>query len=134
MERLTTRKEERKGSNPYDYWLKNISCDTDIWKVIEKLAQYEDLEEQGLLLKPKCKPGDTVYEINPKRNLIYEHEITSANYEISKTFYYTCLQRDGIASNLHGFFEKNIGETVFLTQADAAARLKGLQASSTFPI
>ena len=31
--------------------------------MIEKLAEYEDLEEQGLLLKPPCKVGDIVYEI-----------------------------------------------------------------------
>lgn len=30
---------------------------------ITKLARYEDLEEQGLLLKLPCKVGDTVYLI-----------------------------------------------------------------------
>ena len=29
----------------------------------DKLAEYEDLEEQGLLLKLPCKVGDTVYLI-----------------------------------------------------------------------
>lgn len=33
-------------------------------KVAEKLAEYEDLEEQGLLLRPPCKIGDTVYTVN----------------------------------------------------------------------
>ena len=31
--------------------------------VVEKLAQYEDLEEQGKLIKSPCAVGDTVYEI-----------------------------------------------------------------------
>lgn len=31
--------------------------------VLEKLAKYEDMEEQGLLIKLPCKVGDTVYEI-----------------------------------------------------------------------
>lgn len=29
----------------------------------EKLAEYEDLEEQGLLLRLPCKIGDTVYTV-----------------------------------------------------------------------
>ena len=31
--------------------------------VCEKLGKYEDLEEQGLLLRLPCKVGDTVYAI-----------------------------------------------------------------------
>ena len=34
-----------------------------IQKAFEKLAEYEDLEEQGLLLRLPCKVGDTVYRI-----------------------------------------------------------------------
>jgi len=29
--------------------------------IVKKLAEYEDLEEQGLLIKLPCKVGDTVY-------------------------------------------------------------------------
>jgi hypothetical protein len=36
------------------------NCET-IADVIDKLADYEDLEEQGRLLKLPCKVGDTVY-------------------------------------------------------------------------
>jgi hypothetical protein len=37
---------------------------------ISKLAEYEDLEEQGLLLKaPPCRPGDTAYIIDTDNNL-----------------------------------------------------------------
>ncbi len=32
-----------------------------IGDVANKLAEYEDLEEQGLLLKLPCKVGDTIY-------------------------------------------------------------------------
>ena len=32
-------------------------------RIIERLAEYEDLEEQGLLLRLPCKVGDTVYRI-----------------------------------------------------------------------
>ena len=37
-----------------------LSCQHDI-DAIEKLADYEDAEEQGLLLRLPCKVGDTVY-------------------------------------------------------------------------
>ena len=37
-------------------------------EAIEKLAEYEDLEEKGLLVKLPCKVGDTVYVIPSKAN------------------------------------------------------------------
>ena len=37
--------------------------DIDDLKYYKKLAAYEDAEEQGLLLRLKCKVGDTVYHI-----------------------------------------------------------------------
>ena len=45
-------------------------CEADIYL---KLAEYEDLEEQGLLLKLPCKVGDTVYSIT--RDFISEYNI-----------------------------------------------------------
>jgi hypothetical protein len=36
---------------------------SDVREVMRKLAEYEDLEEQGLLLKLPCKVGDIIYEI-----------------------------------------------------------------------
>lgn len=34
-----------------------------MWKVAERLVKYEDLEEQGRLIKLPCAVGDTVYEV-----------------------------------------------------------------------
>ena len=45
------------GENSYDY--KNL--------LIDKLGKYEDLEEQGRLVKLPCKVGDTVYVIVAKK-------------------------------------------------------------------
>jgi hypothetical protein len=39
----------------------NLKNEDDINKAIGRLAEYEDLEEQGLLLKMPCKPGDMLY-------------------------------------------------------------------------
>lgn len=45
------------GDNVPYYW------DEGNFKVAEKLAAYEDLEEQGLLVRLPCKVGDDVYII-----------------------------------------------------------------------
>ena len=70
MERLTERFSNGQaavygcGNNcKYDYKYCNNhleDCPT-INEIYEKLASYEDLEEQGLLLRLPCKCGDTVY-------------------------------------------------------------------------
>ena len=44
----------------------NCSC---LQAVIEKLGEYEDAEEQGLLLRLPCKVGDTIWCIRVR---IYE--------------------------------------------------------------
>ena len=44
------------GDNVPYYW------DEGNFKVAEKLAAYEDLEEQGLLVRLPCKVGDTVWD------------------------------------------------------------------------
>lgn len=52
---------------------------------VEKLAEYEDLEEQGKLLKLPCAVGDTVYVIpsktNYKLNIINGHSENNRVYE-----------------------------------------------------
>ena len=47
--------------------------------ILKKLAGYEDLEEQGRLLKLPCKMGDTVYYINPDKNTINEFIVYKNN-------------------------------------------------------
>lgn len=90
---------------------------------IEKLSEYEDLEEKGRCLKPECIPGDYVWEINPERNMISEYEVTGIRYGINKTFHYMWALRKGIYGDLDGFWDKNIGETVFLTPEKAQQAL-----------
>ena len=45
----------------------------------KKLAEYEDLEEQGLLLRLPCKVGDTVYVIAPNYEKC-EHKTECEDY------------------------------------------------------
>ncbi len=77
----------------------------------EKLKEYEDLEEQGLLLKLPCKAGDTVYTLN----LLPDGETTIAQLETDTFFMVLCVM-DG-----------RFGKTVFLTQAEAKEALKRME-------
>lgn len=71
MERLTARDEQGFAHYPYCFEKCNgdavgIKCQTCDFeeKICNKLAEYEDLEEQGLLLKLPCKVGTQVFIIN----------------------------------------------------------------------
>lgn len=47
-----------------DVGIKGVNYPTYVGKVADKLAEYEDAEEQGLLLKLPCKVGTSIYMIN----------------------------------------------------------------------
>ena len=47
---------------------KEAKSDVTIREVLDKLAEYEDLEEQGKLLKLPCVVGDTLYTFNSLPN------------------------------------------------------------------
>lgn len=77
MERLTRRTE----TGGIKYTRHNI-YEEDI---VEKLAQYEDLEEQGLLLRLPCAVGDTVYRYVEEKGCVLEYtvwNISMSAYEI----------------------------------------------------
>lgn len=137
MERLTKR------VNGYAHGANGVSADRltgnycrgefEATACVEKLAEYEDLEEQGKLLKLPCAVGDTVYvipsETNYKLNIINGYSENNRVYEqilnrieITKTGYLfvTC---DGMTSVVDAFYKK----TWFLTQEEAEAALKELE-------
>ncbi len=96
------------------------NCKT-VKNMIKKLATYEDLEEQGLLVRLPCKVGDTVYV--PKRVLVSEFKITAIFCDILGTFFYW-LFCCGIYERTIGFSERDIGKTVFLTREEAEKKLE----------
>lgn len=93
----------------------------------EKLKDYEDLEEQGRLIKLTCKLGDTVYV--PTRNFVSELRIVHITVSKNNTFFHWMLNT-GIYPNLDGFSGNNIGKTVFLTKSEAEAKLKELRGNN----
>lgn len=93
-------------------------------RIIERLAEYEDLEEQGLLLRLPCKVGDIVYSIT--RDFISEYTICSI--EVYNDGFFFCWKCEkGIYINVRGFTNYQIGKDVFLTQAEAERKLKKME-------
>lgn len=99
-----------------------------VTNALNKLADYEDAEETGTLVRLPCKVGDTVYYINKRPhialylNTIYKAEVV----RIVTTRLGTSLVIQ--IHNEHGCTEipdiKDFGKIVFLTREDAEKALK----------
>lgn len=136
MERLTKRNE----SNTAYYYPKcfekcdglglSMACNRCELQhdMCEKLGHYEDLEEQGLLLKLPCKVGDVVYAYCNEFGIL-EYEVDSI--VIDKHITYQCSAYsepigdcpseclDEIEPDISDF-----GKTVFLIREEAEEALK----------
>lgn len=151
MERLTTR--NIAGVAVYKHPFECERCGETIWRLpdygngspTEKLADYEDAEEQELLLRLPCKVGDTVYLIDRDENnkfKVYEGKwkrvslvqtskdgsfnlCGEISYDIYDFFY------DDGRMMKHGMYvgqeSTKIGEIVFLTKEKAEAKLKEME-------
>ena len=91
-------------------------------KLARKLAEYEDLEEQGLLLRLPCKVGDTVYSIANDCK-IYPVKATREVSIVNGVLHIIC--ESCRYSDLVSY--DDIGKTVFLTQAEAEKQLKEME-------
>ena len=91
-----------------------------IQQVFKKLADYEDLEEQGLLVRLPCKVGDTVYV--PTRNFVSELRITMVSVNMHEA-YFSWMLNSGIYPNLDGFSKSKLGKSVFLPREEAEKKL-----------
>ena len=95
--------------------------DLYIGKAIDKLAEYENLEEQGKLLKLPCAVGGTVWFI--KSNFAY-----MKNPKAEKVRKIEIIDGEIIFRTENRCFEmKRIGKTVFLTEEEAEVALKELE-------
>ena len=97
-----------------------------------KLAEYEDLEEQGLLLKLPCKVGDTVWAIVNKgdyrRQHIGEFEITEISIKKINSYKKPRVHIGFIAGSVRRSLD-TFGNTVFLTKEEAEQELKRLESA-----
>ena len=136
MERLTTR--NIAGVAVYKHPFECERCGETIWRLpdygngspTEKLAAYEDAEEQGLLLRLPCKVGDKIF-------LDFAGFGKDIDKFTVKDFHLDCFE-DG-ETILYCDYESNdktlsgqidvmeFGKTVFLTKNEAKAKLKELR-------
>lgn len=93
----------------------------DYISATEKLAYYEDLEEQGRLITLPCKIGDTVWDIK------WWDDTTETRVIDGKTYFRRVMKHKVTKSQFSLFDYKYLGETVFLTREEAEAALKGAE-------
>ena len=104
-----------------------------ITTILKKLADYEDLEEQGMLIKLPCKVGDTVWDNDCGRPCAYtitafsfgecEEYICETVTTKEVVFYYA----NSNGSITGSFAESEIGKSVFLNKSEAETKLEELR-------
>lgn len=163
MERLTTR--NIAGVAVYKNPFECERCGEEIWRLpdygngspTEKLADYEDAEEQGLLMRLPCKVGDTVYvdstilpiedmecyeDVDNKIPLYFPARVVSFRFAkrnwmkiaVKEKWLHEWIDNETGPESAYIDSEKNftillsgIGKTIFLTKEEAEAKLKELR-------
>ena len=108
------------------YWL----------QVYFKLKDYEDLEEQGLLLRLPCKVGDTVWDNDYGKPCAYT--ITGFSFGTGEDYIdepvslreVVCYYSNYSGSITGSFAVSEIGKTVFLTKEEDEQKLKEVESDS----
>ena len=121
MERLTVdygkqfspfRYAMKDGSDAEIGYFKNYDAFYSHMLMVQKLGEYEDLEEQGLLLRLPCKVGDTIYELY--RDCEYCVSWLDVKEVVFSLPYYEK-------------YNDKFGNSVFLPQAAAEQKLKEME-------
>lgn len=113
MERLTIKTEA--GYDRTSIRVKNQ-------QLIDKLAYYEDLEEQGKLMIRPCNPGDTLYIVDSNRvyTVKAENNVVIISGELNIFVQNTPLFADYVC-------QSDMGKRAFFTSEEAETKLKELQ-------
>lgn len=107
-----------------------VSNDVCKWRqTSQKLAHYEDLDEQGLLLQLPCKVGDTVWDNDYREPCAYT--ITGFSFGTGEGYIdepvslreVVCYYSNYSGSITGSFAVSEIGKTVFLTKEEAEQKL-----------
>ena len=88
-----------------------------IQQVFKKLADYEDLEDQGLLVRLPCKVGDTMYDIVGKPLRIVEHKVDA--FHIDKKGFHLQI--------INGVLEKKQEAKVYFSREEAKKKLEEMK-------
>lgn len=104
----------------------------------ETLKKYEDLEEQGRLIKLPCKIGDDVYfvpsEVNYILNILNNHSENNKvyhqkaeDYVLTRHGWYLECDQDVKYGTGHILIDRLFNKTWFLTKSEAEAKLEELR-------
>ena len=94
-------------------------------KAIEKLKDYEDKKENGLLVRLPCRVGATLYE--PGRKQISEYKVKSVQVGLFAIWIEWDIEKGICLSRIDGVNADEIRKTVFLTKTEAEAKLKEME-------
>ena len=124
MERLTERYDIAPDGES-DVWVKQH----DYISASRKLCDYEDLEEQGLLVRLPCKVGDTVYRVNAgvKQPIIpmTVSEIHFLCYKNERAVRFDAIGKQDMGESCYRL--EDIGRIVFLTSEEAEKKLEEMK-------
>ena len=109
-----------------------------IQQVFKKLADYEDLEEQGLLVRLPVKIGDDIYKIPSKTNYdlnvlngykannrVYHQKVYSIVF--SQRGWFVQCDKDSIHAPNVICVDVEYGKTWFLTREEAEKKLEAMK-------
>lgn len=100
-----------------------------IAKWLEELKSYKEAEEQGLLVRPPCKVGDTVYKVNAgaKQPIIpmTVSEIHFLCYKNERVVMFNTIGKEDMGESCYHL--EDIGRIVFLTREEAEKKLEELK-------
>ena len=121
----------------------NLQCGENSYAykglLLEALGKYEDLEEQGRLLRLPCKVGDAVYVVTSPFNVFddieYDENMKDEVYEsyVSSVSFYESGEQYRIYAKVTNHFigvyfrECDFGKIVFLTKNEAEAKLAEME-------
>lgn len=147
MERLTKREDDSITYNEKREFECGEYCDScsqgagnckTVENMIKKLATYEDLEEQGLLVRLPCKVGDDVYIIPSPT--VYRLNIINGYEKLNKichqhvgTIVITAGHWYATSREEYGVYNEKVlndiafGTTWFLTREEAAKKLEEME-------
>ena len=114
----------------------SIDNRTMLEKCLRKLAEYEDLEEQGLLLQLPCKVGSPLYRVykKPTKCTAYgeykdDYACQGCEKECDSSYIWALYKYKADIKTIV-YLSDEIGKTVFLTRAKAEQKLKEMNTNN----
>lgn len=114
----------------------SIDNRTMLEKCLRKLAEYEDLEEQGLLLRLPCKVGSPLYRVykKPTKCTAYgeykdDYACQSCEKECDSSYVWAIYKYKADIKTIVCLSDE-LGKTVFLTKTEAEQKLKEMNTNN----